>query len=116
MRLWKRVDIMPMETDTIEFNANADGDFFFVFCITWWQEWIEYLVMKIWPNPLYQTKKKNYNQRVTDCILWPKMILLPGMTLMLKMHVEFWYGMAFRIQWWPGYESETHIDIEETNG
>jgi hypothetical protein len=25
----KRIDIMPMETDTIEFNANADGDWFF---------------------------------------------------------------------------------------
>jgi FtsP/CotA-like multicopper oxidase with cupredoxin domain len=23
------LDIMPMETDTIEFNANADGDWFF---------------------------------------------------------------------------------------
>jgi hypothetical protein len=29
---------------------------------------------------------------------------------MLKMHVEFWYGMAFRIPW-HGYESETHIEI-----
>jgi len=31
---------MPMETDTIEFQANADGDWFSLsFYIIWWREW-----------------------------------------------------------------------------
>jgi hypothetical protein len=44
---------MPMETDTIEFNANVKGDWFFIvtFFITWWREWVGFLVMKI-KNPI----------------------------------------------------------------
>jgi hypothetical protein len=97
---------MPMETDTIEFNANADGDWFFHCHILYHMMAGMNRVFSYEnsaPNPLFLTRNwlKKFKERVTDFILWLKMILLlMGMMVRLwcKMQDGVWYGMAFGIQ------------------
>lgn len=51
------VDIMPMETDTLEFNANAQGDWFFHCHILYhmMSGWVEFFLTRIkLPTPKFQ--------------------------------------------------------------
>jgi FtsP/CotA-like multicopper oxidase with cupredoxin domain len=81
------LDIMPMETDTIEFLANEEGDWFFHCHILYHMMSGMNRVFEVgdYNNPIYPTRQKPIKkERVICLILWHKTILQP-MVMMEKL-------------------------------
>ena len=113
------VDIMPMETDTIEFNANVEGDWFFHCHIL-------YHMMsgmgRIFsyenqaPNPYLPNKKKALKKLYADDHRFHFMVesdfATNGNDGMLMVQNTRWnFGTEWRLGYHDmhGYESETHF-------
>ena len=113
------LDIMPMETDTIEFLANAEGDWFFHCHILYhmmagmnrvfsYEEQV--------PNPYLPNKKWAYNKLQSESNQFHFMaeneIATNGNDGMAMLHNTRWsFGTEWRLGYNDehGYEMETHI-------
>jgi len=113
------LDIMPMETDTIEFLANAEGDWFFHCHILYhmmagmnrvfsYEEQV--------PNPYLPNKKWAYNKLQSESNQFHFMaeneIATNGNDGMAMLHNTRWsFGTEWRLGYnnEHGYEMETHI-------
>ncbi|PKB00393.1 FtsP/CotA-like multicopper oxidase with cupredoxin domain [Flavobacteriaceae bacterium MAR_2009_75] len=113
------IDIMPMETDTIEFEANMDGDWFFHCHILYhmmagMNRVFSYEDSK--PNPYLPNKKWAYNKLQSESNKFHFMaendFATNGNDGMVMLQNTRWsFGTEWRLGYHDehGYETETHI-------
>lgn len=113
------LDIMPMETDTIEFNANADGDWFFHCHILYHMMAGMNRVFSYEnsaPNPLVPDKEAAYQKLQNESnhfqLMAENNFATNGNDGMFVLGNARWdIGTEWRFGYTPqdGYETETHI-------
>jgi CopA family copper-resistance protein len=113
------LDIMPMETDTIEFSANADGDWFFHCHILYHMMAGMNRVFSYEnsaPNPLLPDKKWAYRQLQKESNMSHLMVENDFATngndgRAMVQNARWSFGTEWRLGYndMHGYETETHI-------
>jgi CopA family copper-resistance protein len=112
------IDIMPMETDTIEFAANIDGDWFFHCHILYHMMAGMNRVFSTgdYENPYLPNKKKAYNKLQSESNKFHFMaendFATNGNDGMVMLQNTRWsFGTEWRLGYHDehGYETETHI-------
>jgi FtsP/CotA-like multicopper oxidase with cupredoxin domain len=112
------IDIMPMETDTIEFSANMDGDWFFHCHILYHMMAGMNRVFSTgdYENPYLPDKEWAYNKLQSESNKFHFMaendFATNGNDGMLMLQNTRWsFGMEWRLGYHDehGYETETHI-------